>query len=420
MQEWKPEPLIPVETRQQQFKCPTCFPQTNSIDLMEKELIISGYLFLFYLLNRKHGINVLVEGKELMNCSSHDLLGFSQSHLLLQQAKKTLRRYGVGTCGPRGFYGTLDVHLEFEEKFAKFLGVEASILYSQAFSAVVSTIPAFAKRGDIIVADEDCSIAIQKGIQLSRSNIFYFHHNDMKDLENILHAVELRYPKSTCRKFLIVEGLFQCDCSIVPLDELMELKKRFKYRLIVDETLSIGSLGENGRGVTEYYGISANNVDIIVGSLAHSFGAGGGFCAGSVQIVDHQRLSSQAYCFSASLPAILTTTALLTMEMMQDPNQKLFKNLSELITKFNESVPTKGKLFRVIGSPDSPIKYLVPIEQENNRDRIVNEFIRKAYNGGFLFSTLKSDTVSPIKLTISIGYSKSQLTQLINFLNKNI
>ena len=97
-----------------------------------------------------------------------------------------LRKYGVGSCGPPGFYGTLDVHIELEKAIANFLNVDSAIIYSQGFSCISSAIPAFAKRGDFVVVDESVGLAIQKGVQISRSNISYFKHNDMKDLENIL------------------------------------------------------------------------------------------------------------------------------------------------------------------------------------------------------------------------------------------
>ena len=229
-----------------------------------------------------HGTKIKdTQGNSYTNFSSFDFLGLQGSKLLIENAKKILREYGVGTCGPRGFYGTLDIHLKLEEEIASFLGTQAAIIYSQAFSTVSSAIPAFSKRGDVIVADESVNIAIKTGIELSRSKIFYFKHNDPKDLQRILAKVELlQAGKPLYRKFLITEGIFYQDCSICPLEELISLKKQYKYRLFVDETLSFGSLGANGRGVTEHFGISATEIDLILGSLAHCIGAGGGFCAG--------------------------------------------------------------------------------------------------------------------------------------------
>ena len=362
---------------------------------------------------------VTINSRAYLNCSSNDILAFSQNADLTVNAKKCLRTYGVGTCGPRGFYGTLDIHLDFEEKFAHFLGVEAAILYSQAFSTVLSTIPAFAKRGDIIVADESCNIAIKQGMNLSRSKIFFHKHNDMRDLERVLKDIAKDYKKSICRKFIITEGLFQEDFSLCCLSELVALKKEYKYRLMIDETFSIGSLGRNGKGLSQLCGIDAKEIDIIVGSLAHAFGAGGGFCAGSVQIVDHQRLSSQAYCFSASLPAILASTAILTMTTMNEKDCQLFMNLNQMIKNFNQNVSRKGRHFEVVGSTKSPFRYLVPIHTDSEQEA-VSQFIKKAFECGILFSQMHVTDDARIKLTISTAYTKAQFNSMINFINKNM
>jgi serine palmitoyltransferase len=127
-----------------------------------------------------------------------------------EKAILALRKYGVGSCGPPGFYGTIDVHLELESKIATFLGSEDAILYSQGFSCISSAIPAFSKRTDLIVADESVSFAVQKGMQVSRSTVKWFKHNDMADLERVLREVqqELKRKKAPLtRQFIVVEGV---------------------------------------------------------------------------------------------------------------------------------------------------------------------------------------------------------------------
>ncbi|KAI1730025.1 aminotransferase class I and II domain-containing protein [Ditylenchus destructor] len=101
-------------------------------------------------------------------------------------AKKTIFKYGVGSCGPRGFYGTVDVHLDLEKDLAQYMGCEEAVLYSYGFATISSAIPAYAKRGDIIYADKGVNFAVQKGLQASRSRIEWFEHNDMDDLERLL------------------------------------------------------------------------------------------------------------------------------------------------------------------------------------------------------------------------------------------
>jgi serine palmitoyltransferase len=201
-----------------------------------------------------------------------------------------------------------DVHMELERDIADFLGVEAAIIYSQGFSTISSVIPAFCKRGDIIVADRGVNFAIQKGIQISRSTVRWYDHNDLKSLEDVLDSVEKERKKRRgplTRRFIITEGIFEKDGAMTDLPKLVctmcatllhldriipqvELKYRKKYRLILDESISFGTVGRTGRGLTELYNVPATKVDMLVGSMAIGLCAGGGFCAGSQHVIDHQ------------------------------------------------------------------------------------------------------------------------------------
>ncbi|KAK7044202.1 serine palmitoyltransferase component [Paramarasmius palmivorus] len=250
-------------------------------------------------------------GKTAYNLASLNFTGLAGNEHIKQRAIETLRKYGVGSCGPAGFYGTVDVHLDLERDIADFLGTEAAILYSQGFSTVSSVIPAFCKRGDIIVADRGVTMAVQKGIEISRSTVRWYDHNDLKSLEEVLQAVEKDRKKKRApltRRFIITEGIFERDGAMVDLPKLIELKYKYKYRLVLDETFSFGSVGRTGRGLTELYNVPASKIDMLVGSVAIGLCAGGGFCAGSANVVEHQRINGPAFVFSASMPPLLAVS----------------------------------------------------------------------------------------------------------------
>lgn len=153
-----------------------------------------------------------------------------------------IKKYGVGTCGPPGFYGTLDIHLELEAIISKFLRTQASILYSQNFSAVSSVIPAFSKRGDIIVwypcllitiSDDGVNFALQKGVQISRSDIFYFIHNDLADLDRVLSEIDQMYKgKLLTRRFIVTEGIFAKYGDICPLPQIVRPGILISFRFL--------------------------------------------------------------------------------------------------------------------------------------------------------------------------------------------
>jgi len=251
-------------------------------------------------------------GKTAVNLASFNFTGLAGNEYIKELAVRTLRKYGLGSCGPPGFYGTLDVHLNLERDVADFLGTEAAILYSQGYSTINSVIPAFCKRGDIIVADRGVSFAIQKGIQISRSTVRWFDHNDLKSLEDVLESVEKERKKRRApltRRFIVTEGIFEKDGDMVDLPKLIELKNQHKYRLILDESFSFGTVGRTGRGLTELYNVPASKVDMLVGSIANGLCSGGGFCAGSQHVVDHQRINGPTFVFSASMPALLAVSA---------------------------------------------------------------------------------------------------------------
>jgi serine palmitoyltransferase len=212
----------------------------------------------------------------------------------------------------RGFYGTIQPHLDFERDLAKFMGVPEAISYSDSASAVSSAITAFAKRGDLLLVDEACNEAIRTGIYLSRATVQTYKHNDMKDLEGILASIasddrKKKRDATQQRRFIVTEGLFRNTGDVCPLPDILALKEKFCYRLIMDESTSFGVLGKTGRGCTEHFNLSIDSVEIITLAMDTVLASVGGVCIGTREIVDHQRLSGAGYCFSAASPPFLSS-----------------------------------------------------------------------------------------------------------------
>lgn len=293
----------------------------------------------------------------MTNLATYNHYNFINSEALKEQAAKTLRVYGVGPCGPPGFYGTQDVHGQLEDDIASHIGAPASIIYAQSFITVSSVIPAFAKRGDIIVADKAVSHAIRKGLQISRSTIKWYEHNDMADLERVLKQVvteQVRLKKPLTRRFIVTEGLFENVGDMAPLPEIIALKQKYKFRVILEESWSYGILGRNGRGVTEQLRVDPRQVDMIIGSLSGALCGGGGFCAGTEEIVEHQRLSAAAYTFSAALPALLATTASETITLLQEQPEHITA-LRENVKAMRAQLDPRSDWVVCVGSPENPI-----------------------------------------------------------------
>ncbi|KAK9110829.1 hypothetical protein Sjap_018889 [Stephania japonica] len=306
--EWHPEPLIPPITEDMIYEPPV--------------------------LESAAGPHVVINDKDIVNFASANYLGLIGHKKLMESCTAALEKYGVGSCGPRGFYGTIDVHLDCEDRISKFLGTPDSILYSYGLSTTFSAIPAFCKKGDIIVVDEGVHWGIQNGLHLSRSTVVYFKHNDMKSLENALEKITRENKRaSKKRRYIVVEALYQNSGQIAPLDVIIKLKEKYRFRVLLDESNSFGVLGGSGRGLTEHYKIPVEKIDIITASMGHSLVTDGGFCTGNARVVDHQRLSSSGYVFSASLPPYLATAAITAIGILEEnPNliTKLKKNVAFL------------------------------------------------------------------------------------------
>jgi serine palmitoyltransferase len=185
----------------------------------------------------------------------------------------------------------------------------------------------------------------------------------MEDLERVLaKLVKENARKPLTRRFIISEGLFENVGDLVNLPKLVELKQKYKFRIILDETWSYGVLGRTGGGVTEQQNVDASQVDMIIGSLAGSLCGGGGFCAGSEEIVEHQRLSGNAYTFSAALPAMLATTASATTRMLQE-QPELLVALRENIRAMRAQLDPRSDWVTCTSAADNPVLMLVLKEE---------------------------------------------------------
>ncbi|EGG06029.1 uncharacterized protein MELLADRAFT_43664 [Melampsora larici-populina 98AG31] len=378
--EWKPEPLVdpPLRSTQALSRPPIIIGPP-----ITKPKIIYGEAAERFIQSPENEDSIDPKDiKVVLNLASVNFAGLIGNEQVKRKAIEQLRRSGVGSCGPPGFYGTFDVHMELEQDIARFIGLQSSIIYAQGFSTTSSVIPSFSKRGDIIVVDRGVNFSIQKGIQISRSTIRWYDHNDSSSLEKVLEQLkleEIKFRRKLSRKFIITEGLFESDGQLCDLPNIIKLKEKYKFRLILDETWSVGSIGKTGRGLTEYFGVPATSVDILIGSLATSFNSGGGFCAGSNEVVAHQRINSAALVFSAALPPLLASAASETIKILsEEDGEERMRRLRKNISIFRDSlssISTEGSstpLIRIPSHPDSPmlhfnLKSIEHDEQENEK-----------------------------------------------------
>ncbi|KAJ7399704.1 Serine palmitoyltransferase 1 [Pitangus sulphuratus] len=370
IEEWQPEPLVPP--------VPKDHPALNYN-------IVSG--------PPTHIITV--NGKECINFASFNFLGLLDNEKVKSAAQASLKKYGVGTCGPRGFYGTFDVHLELEERLAKFMRTEEAIIYSYGFATIASAIPAYSKRGDIVFVDEAACFAIQKGLQASRSNIKLFKHNDMADLERLLKEQETEDQKNprkarVTRRFIVVEGLYMNTGDICPLPELID------------------------------------DIDLISANMENSLASIGGFCCGRSFIIDHQRLSGQGYCFSASLPPLLAAAAIEALNIMED-NPDIFQTLRAKCEHIHKALQGISGL-KVVGESFSPALHLQLEESCGSREndvKLLKRVVDYCMNSGVALTQAcyleKEEKCLPppsIRVVITVEQTEQELDKAASLLKE--
>jgi 7-keto-8-aminopelargonate synthetase-like enzyme len=282
----------------------------------------------------------------------------------------TMDFYGFGACGPRGFYGGTVPHFELETALRHFLGTESAISYSAGVVTASSVIPALVQQGDRVIVDAEVHLGIRTGLRLCRGEIIWTPHGDVAAVEAALSGggaaedapARGAKPKRG-RTFIVMEGLYQRTGSIAPLAELVKLKEKHGALLILDETLSFGTLGTHGRGLTEHTGVDVGSVDAIIGSLEHAVASVGGFCAGHRGLVEHQRLAGAGYCFSASCPPAACSAAKAMLEDLAGESgaeriARMDSNAKLLHQMLQQAVYTSGAPLELISSPDSYVQHL--------------------------------------------------------------
>ncbi|KAI5676673.1 hypothetical protein M9H77_07623 [Catharanthus roseus] len=364
------------------------------------------------------GPHTVINGTEVVNFASANYLGLIGNQKLLESCTRSLEKYGVGSCGPRGFYGTIDVHLDCEARIAKFLGTPDSILYSYGLSTMFSAIPAFCKKGDVIVADEGVHWGIQNGLQLSRSTVMYFKHNDMESLRNTLENVTLENKRAKkLRRYIVVEAVYQNSGQVAPLDKIIRLKEKYRFRVLLDESNSLGVLGDSGQGLTEYCKVPIEKIDIVMAAMGHALATEGGFCSGSARVVDHQRLSSSGYVFSASLPPYLASAAITAIDILEE-NPHLTRKLARNIDILRKALSDVQGL-EIVSDPASPIVFL-RLNKSRGSQKIDLQLLediadRVLKEDHVLVVTSKRSTLDKchlpvgIRLFVSAGHSESDL-----------
>ncbi|KAB8343170.1 hypothetical protein FH972_022760 [Carpinus fangiana] len=357
---------------------------------------------------------------ETLNMSSYNYLGFAQSEGPCADAVETcLRRYGISSTSPRADAGTNDLHVEVEDLIAKFVGKESSMVFSMGFGTNASTFPALVGKGCLVLSDELNHASLRFGMRLSGAMVQAFKHNDMHDLERVLREVISQGQPRTHRpwkKILVtVEGLYSMEGTMCNLPGLVELRKKYKFHLFIDEAHSVGALGPKGRGVCDYFGIDPSEVDLLMGTLTKSFGANGGYIAGDKAVIDKLRVTNAGTIYGESptppvLVQIATALRLIIGDIAPGQGEERLQRLAFNSRYLRLGLKRLG--FIVYGHDDSPI---IPVMLYNpaKMPAFSHEMLRRKISVvvvGYPATPLVS---SRARFCVSAAHTKDDLDRLL-------
>ena len=271
------------------------------------------------------GTIVEIEGNEVIMAGSNNYLGLTNDPRTIEAAKNALVKYGTGCTGSRYLNGTLDIHLELEDRLASFMQKESCVLFSTGYQTNEGSIQTIAGRNDIIFSDKDNHACIVVGTQCSVAKTVRYQHNDMDHLRRLLEKAD---PEAG--KIIISDGVFSMSGTIAKIPELIQLSQEFGARLYLDDAHAVGVIGEGGRGSASTFG-SLDQVDLVSGTFSKSFASLGGFLVGKREVIEYIRHHSPAHIFSASMPPANVATVLKAMDIMEEEPWRLTR-LNEIST----------------------------------------------------------------------------------------
>ncbi|MGB7592714.1 MAG: glycine C-acetyltransferase [Terriglobia bacterium] len=346
------------------------------------------------------------DGCEVINLSSNNYLGLTTHPKLRARALEAIEKWGVGSGAVRTIAGTMAVHLELEEKIAKFKHVEASVVFQSGFTANAGTVQAILGREDIIISDQLNHASIIDGCRLSRAEIKIFPHKDMEACENILKEVEAR----KCRKLLITDGVFSMEGDIAPLPQLVELAEKYGCIMMIDDAHASGVLGRNGRGTVDHYNLHGR-VDIQVGTLSKAIGALGGYICSTRDTIEFLYHRGRPFLFSTSHPPSVAATCLAAFEVLEEEPQ-LIDRLWANTNFFKEGLKKLGFNTGVSETPITPVIV--------GDAALAHEFSRQLFAAGVFAQSLGFPTVpegkARIRTIVTATHTQEELTRALEIL----
>ncbi len=345
------------------------------------------------------GAWLIVDGKQVLNFCSNNYLGLANHPRVAAAAKSALDSMGVGPAAVRSIAGTMTLHVQLEERLAKFKGVEAAITFQSGFTANLATIPALVGKEDVIFSDRLNHASIIDGCRLSGARIVAYEHNDPTALEAVIKENAGTYR----RALLVTDGVFSMDGDIAPLPALYEVAKKYDILFMVDDAHGEGVLGKGGRGIVDHFGLHGK-VDVEVGTLSKAFGVVGGVVAGKAVIVEWLRQRGRPFLFSSAVTVPDAAACLAAIDLLEE-STALVDKLWDNAKYFKAEMKKLGFDTGVSETPITPVML--------GEAPLAQQFSRELFEEGVFAMAIGYPTVAKgkarIRVMISAAHDRDDL-----------
>ena len=350
----------------------------------------------------------LADGRKVINFCANNYLGLSGAPWLIEAAHRVLDRRGYGMSSVRFICGTLDIHRELEEKIARFLGLDDSILYAAAFDANGGVFEPLLGEQDAIITDRLNHASIIDGIRLCKAKRYIFQHGDMNDLE-----AKLKEAQGARFRMVATDGVFSMDGDVAPLPEICDLAGKYDALVMVDDSHATGFVGKTGRGTPEYWGVQ-DRVDIVTSTLGKALGgASGGFIASHREVIDLMRQRSRPYLFSNALAPVVVGASIAVLDRLSETTE-LRDRLESNTKYFRERMTAAGFDIKPGWHPIVPIMLYDAVLAQKMADDLLEEGI---YVIGFFYPVVPKGEAR-IRVQVSAAHEKEHLDRAIEAFTK--
>lgn len=296
-------------------------------------------------ISSEQNTEVIVSGKKVLMFGSNSYLGLTNHPKIKEAAQAAIQKYGTGCAGSPFLNGTLDIHIELQDKLAEFMGKDGVLLFSAGFQANSGTIPCITGRNDYVIYDELDHASIMEGKLITFANTLKYKHNNMEDLERVLQKL----PEDAV-KLVVTDGVFSMEGDVAPVDQLVALCDKYQATLMVDEAHGLGVFGREGRGTCDHYNMLPK-VEMVMGTFSKSLASIGGFLAADKETINYLKHNIRPYIFTASISPAATAAASAALDIMRSEPERQ----AQLWNNTDYALKCYRDLGFEIGNTQSPI-----------------------------------------------------------------